>query len=122
VGVAALEGSLTMSLSPETTGLLPELDAQISPEMVDVILAGPLPSLYSLTSASVRLKLSLEGLEPGSYQVTPFIDLLPDEVQVESILPETVLVTILPAPTPTPTLVTPVTVVPSPTPQPTATP
>jgi YbbR domain-containing protein len=54
IGVAALEGSVKMLLTPEVTGLPPELAAEVVPETLDVILSGPLPVLYSLTLASIR--------------------------------------------------------------------
>lgn len=113
IGIAALQGSVTISLVPEMTGLPPELEAQVAPSTLDVILAGPLPVLRSLTPASVRLAVNLSGLEPGTYQVTPVVDLLPEGVQVESILPQSVQVVIGPAPTPTATTSAVVTVLPT---------
>jgi hypothetical protein len=95
------------------TGLPPELEAQVAPPTVDVILAGPLPVLRSLTPAGIRMALNLSGLTPGTYQVTPVIDLLPDGVRVESILPQSVQVVIGPAPSPTATSSAVVTILPT---------
>jgi YbbR domain-containing protein len=122
IGIAAQMGSLKISLAPEITGLPPEFAAEVAPEMVDVILGGPLPILRSLTPASVRLTLDLTGLEPGAYQVTPIVDLLPEGVIVESVLPENVQVLVGLAPTPTATSSAVLTVVPTPTDTPTLTP
>lgn len=125
IGVAALEGNLTMTLVPEIVGLPLDLSVELSPEMVDVIFTGPLPVLYNLTPASVRVALDLTGLEPGGYQLTPVVDLLPEGVQVVSILPEAVEVMVSVAPTATPTGITTPTHTPTPTmtatPTPTAT-
>jgi YbbR domain-containing protein len=122
IGVAALEGNIKMTLIPEVTGLPPDLAAEVVPETLDLTLSGPLPVLYTLTPASIRVTLDLGGQPPGVYQVTPVVDLLPDNVQVDSILPQVVQVTVGPVPTSTATSNVPVTVIPSPTPAPTAAP
>jgi hypothetical protein len=49
----------------------------------------------------LRVSGNVSGLEPGVYQVEPVVDLLPSQVQVASMLPEQVEVTIGPAPTAT---------------------
>lgn len=103
IGVAAIEGSLTVSLPIEAQGLPPEQMAHISPSVVDVIVTGPLPVLDTLTPASFRAVVQLNGMGEGTYPVQPMVDLVPAQVQVQSILPETVEVTISPAPTATPT-------------------
>ncbi len=104
VGIAAIESSLTLSaMRVEVTGLAPGQAARISPETVDVILSGPLPLLDSLTKDDVRVVVELSGEELGTYQRVPRVELKIKELRVESILPGTVEVTIIPAPTPTPT-------------------
>jgi YbbR domain-containing protein len=118
IGIAALQGSVTATLTPEITGLPPELSAQVAPSTVDAILTGPLPVLRSLTPASIRMILNLSGLEPGTYQVTPVVDLLPAGVLVESMLPQGVQVIIGPALTPTATSSAVVTILPTPSPAP----
>lgn len=107
VGVAAIEGSLTVSLPIEVLGLPPSLAAEISPATIDVIVAGPLPILDTLTPASFRAVVDLSGHEPGTYQLTPVVDLVPEQIQIQDILPETVEVTVHDAPTATPTTPTP---------------
>jgi YbbR domain-containing protein len=103
ISVAAIEGSLTISVPVENLGLPPNLTAAISPPTVDVIVSGPLPVLDTLSPASFRAVVDLTGLEAGTYQLDPKMDLVPDQVSVQSFLPETVEVTISTAPTPTPT-------------------
>jgi YbbR domain-containing protein len=116
ISVAAIEGSLTLTLPIQIIGLTPDLQANISPATVDVIVAGPLKVLDGLTPASFRAVLDLTGLPPGVYQRSPVIDLVPDQVRVQTTLPETVEVTIILAPTPTPTVTIPITLQPSLTP------
>lgn len=102
VNVAAIEGSLTLSVPVEVIGLLPESQAVISPEMVDVIVAGPLNVLDTLTPGDFQVVLDLSGLPPGVYQRTPVVASAPAQVRVQTTLPETVEATISLAPTLTP--------------------
>ncbi len=103
IGVAAIEGSLTMTLPVEILGLAPGLQAVVSPVSLDVIISGPLPVLDTLSQSSFRIVVDLTGLELGTHQVKPVIDLAPDKVSVQTLLPDTIEVNILPAPTATPT-------------------
>jgi len=103
LSIAALEGSLPISLPIEVVGLSPEDQAIVSPEMVDLLLVGPLPILNNLNPASIRISVNVSNLEHGIYQLAPVVDLLPNQIEVASILPEVVEVVIGPAPTPTTT-------------------
>jgi YbbR domain-containing protein len=116
VSIAAIEGSLTMSLPVTPIGLLPIHAALIEPPTVDVILSGPVPVLDTLDSSDLRVIVDLTDLEPGLYLVTPTVDILPDRIFVETILPSTVQVEIIIAPTATPTLIAELTPVATPTP------
>ncbi len=103
LSIAAQEGTLPISLPIEAIGLPPDMEASFIPESVDLLLAGPLPILNNLKPAEIRLVANLNGMEPGVYQVTPIVDLLPSQVRVIFIQPETVAATIIRPPTPTPT-------------------
>lgn len=103
LSIAALEGSLPITLPIEVIGLPPELEAIVAPDVVELLLTGPLIILNNLKPVEIRVSVNLTGFELGSYQVAPVADLLPNEVQVASILPENVGVTIQVASTPTPT-------------------
>ncbi len=124
IDIAPIEGNLKLTIPVEVLGLSPEFAAQISPPVIDIIVFGPLPVLDGLTSASFRAVVDLTNLTTGTYLLTPELDLVPTEVQVEGMVPESVAVTIIIAPTPTATpLVTstprpPATVSPTPTRQP----
>jgi YbbR domain-containing protein len=101
VGIAAIEGNLVMNLPVEVIGLNPELAAVVSPESVDVILFGPLPVLEVLDPENIRVVVDVTGLEEGTWQLIPLVDILPDEVQVDGINPSLVEVVLGPVPTPT---------------------
>jgi YbbR domain-containing protein len=103
VSIAAIEGSLKMSLPMIPVGLLPIQAAVISPETVDVILSGPVPILDTMTPDDVRAIVDVADLELGIYQLEPQVEVIPDRVIVESVVPSTVEVEIIIAPTPTPT-------------------
>jgi hypothetical protein len=102
LSIAAREGTLPITLPIEFVGLTPEMQAASSPETVDLVLAGPLPILNNLRPVEIRVIANLSGLEPGVHQVAPMVDLLPNQVKVVSMLPETMVITISPAPTATP--------------------
>jgi YbbR domain-containing protein len=103
VSIAAIEGSLTMSLPVTPLGLLPIHAALVSPETIDVILSGPVPILDTLSPDDVRVVVDVSDLDLGIYQLEPQVDIIPDRVEVETLLPSTVSVEIIIAPTPTPT-------------------
>ena len=102
VSVAAIEGSLTLSVPVEAINLSPELQAVISPATVDVIVSGPLNVLDQLSPANFRVIVDLADLPPGVYQRQVVVDLQPTTVRVQTTLPESVEVTIGPASTVTP--------------------
>ena len=104
VGITAIESNLTLSnLGIETVGLPPNLAAKFSPPGVDVILSGPLPLLDRLSIVDVHVIADLTDKPPGTYQVTPTVQLDVAELRVVSIMPGTIEVSISIAPTPTAT-------------------
>jgi YbbR domain-containing protein len=101
--ISAIESSLTLSGEQvEITGLPGNLSAQISPITVDVIISGPLPLLNTLTHQDVRIIVDVTGLGEGAHQLTPTVQVLISNLQVESVLPETVEVVLSSNPSPTP--------------------
>lgn len=104
VGITAIVSNLNINnLAVEATGLSTGLKAVFSPANVDIILSGPLPLLDTLTGSNVQVVADLTGLTPGTYQVTPTVQLSTSDLRVVSILPASLEVTITVAPTPTPT-------------------
>jgi YbbR domain-containing protein len=99
VGVAAILGSLTITDVPvEIVGLTNGLQATISPESVAVILSGPLPVLDLLTAQDVRVLVDVTGMTIGTYQIVPEVVFQSADLNVDSILPGSVEVTITRAP------------------------
>jgi len=104
VGVAAIEDSIRITRNVEVIGILPGLNATVSPETVEVIIFGPIPELDSLTEVDVRVVIDLSELETGVYRLKPDVIILPDQIRLQAISPETIEVTITEAEmTPTPT-------------------
>lgn len=103
VGIDTIEGSLSLNdIVINVVGLAPDMEAVISPERLDVILTGPLPLLDKLTPGDVRFYVDLTGLPPGTHQVVPQAEIFITDIEVQSLNPATVEVTIRPAESPTP--------------------
>jgi YbbR domain-containing protein len=103
VGVATIEGSITLSyIKVEVSGLPEGLVGKVSPETVDVIVSGPVPILDTLRPENLRVIVDMKDTKVGTYQRTPKVELAVGEVRVDSILPGTVEVTVSLAPSPTP--------------------
>ncbi len=93
--IAAIESSLTLSRIPiQIEGLADGFTAIASPEMVDVILSGPLPLLDLLNTALVQVTIDLNGMLPGTYQITPNVLVDSEEIKIKSVLPATIEVVI----------------------------
>jgi len=106
VGVAAIEGSITLeNMALNAIGLAKGYDYEFSPATVDLILSGPLPILDKLTTSDIRILVDLQGLEEGVYQRIPQVVIAQEDIRVQSMLPGSleVKITILPTPTVTPT-------------------
>ncbi len=102
--VEAILGSLTVSEKPlEVTNLDPALSATLSSLTVDVIVSGPLNALDALSATDLRVVVDVDGLGIGTHQITPTVEILIDDIQVESILPESIEVILGAAPLITPT-------------------
>jgi len=102
VSIEAIQSSLTMGITPEIQGMGLGLTATVSPETVEVILSGPLPLLEALEADDVHVILNLFRLSVGTYQIEPQV-VVPEGVAVQSILPATVQVEVIIAPTSTST-------------------
>jgi YbbR domain-containing protein len=102
VGISPIQTSLTLLNQPiNVIGLSEGLAVQVLPATVDVIISGPLPLLDALTPQDVIVTVDVTGLELGAHQLTPRVDVLVDNVLVESILPGTIEVVLSPPVTPT---------------------
>jgi YbbR domain-containing protein len=100
-GISPIESSVTLAGEKvEIANIGEGFTAQVSPATVDVIVSGPLPLLDTLTRQDVRVTVDLSGMATGTYQITAKVEVLIADVVVESILPNTMEVVIMPASTP----------------------
>ena len=105
--VEPILGSRTVSEKTlEIINLDPGLAAELSSLTVDVIISGPLSALDTLSSTDLRVFVDVDGLGIGTHQLVPSVEILNDEIQFESVLPESIEVILseasLETPTPTP--------------------
>lgn len=100
VSVEAIQSSLTITSTLEVQGLQPGFSVTLSPDVVQVVLSGPLPRLESLGPDDVRIVLDLFGLSEGTHQITPEI-VTPEEITPQSVIPATIQVRIAEGPSPT---------------------
>jgi YbbR domain-containing protein len=116
VKIKAIESSVTTFAPLNPQGLSPDLSARFSPEILDVILSGPIATLNALQD-DVQAFANLFNLAEGTYYITPTVS-VPGGLNIVSVLPSTVQVIIGPYVTPTvtvtPTITSPL---PSPTPK-----
>ncbi|CUS04929.2 conserved protein of unknown function [Candidatus Promineifilum breve] len=84
----------TFNRMPDPRGLRAGYEAVVEPEQVRVILFGPLPVLDALAENDVRVILDLFGLEPGTYSIVPDVDVPDRGIEIRSVLPSAVTVTI----------------------------
>jgi YbbR domain-containing protein len=102
VGISPIQTSITLLNQPiNVIGLADGLSIQTFPGTVDVIVSGPLPLLDALTPQDVIVSVDVKDLGLGTYQLTPTVKVLVDNVLVESILPGTIEVVLSPPVTPT---------------------
>lgn len=103
VTIEPILSSITLSRQVEIVGLAPGSYAQAAPDVVSVILDGPLPVLESLAPEDVRVVLDLLGRPVGIHQIEPEIIVLPQGVTVRTLLPDSIEVTVSRTPFATPT-------------------
>ena len=102
VGVSPIQTSLTLlDQVINVDGLSAGRAAQVSLQTVDVIISGPLPVLDALTPQDIIVTVDVTDLDVGTYQLPVTVEVLVDNVVVESILPGTVEVVISIPGTPT---------------------
>jgi YbbR domain-containing protein len=96
--------TLTFPWKPVILGPDPGLSATLSVETFNVSMIGPLALIDSFNpETDLSLTVNLFGMEAGAHEVVPVATSNIVGVEVESILPATVLVEIYPVPTATPT-------------------
>lgn len=96
VRIEPQQGARTVSRKPVVLGITETLTVQISPPMVDIVLAGPQPTLNTLTQDDVRVEVDGTGLGVGVHQLTPKV-VVPEGITVQSVLPSTVQIEVVEA-------------------------
>jgi YbbR domain-containing protein len=103
VTIEPILSSITLTRQVEIVGLEDTRFALASPQMVSVILDGPLPVLERLQPDDVRVVADLLGLGLGEHTVEPEVIVLPQGVSVRRVIPGSLEVTISSTPLVTPT-------------------
>jgi YbbR domain-containing protein len=103
VSISPVEGTITVNRLVEIRGLTDGLFAALSPDAVEIILNGPLPTLNSLQLEDVRVIVDLLDLDVGVHQIPALIIIAPTDVENEPVFPSTIEITISADPPPTPT-------------------
>lgn len=93
VSVEAIQSSLTITSTPEVQGLEPGYTVTLSPDVVQVVLNGPLPRLDSLGPDDVRIVLDVFDLPIGTHQIEPEV-IAPEAITAQSVIPATIQVRI----------------------------
>jgi YbbR domain-containing protein len=95
IGIQPLRGTRTVKRVPVLIGMSSVYSSTVSPDTVDILLNGPLPSLNTLTDNDVIVELDATGLSAGVHQLTPSVR-VPEGITAQSVLPATVQVELTP--------------------------
>ncbi|MCW5878966.1 MAG: hypothetical protein KIS80_08900 [Anaerolineales bacterium] len=94
VGVSPIETSTLLNLQVEVAGLASGLQAALSPQTVSVVVSGPLTTLQNLQAGDIRIFVDLTGLQAGTHVLVPEVEVLPRDVEIVSVSPSQIEVTI----------------------------
>ena len=115
INLTAIDGTASFVVGVMIADVADGLIPSVSTASMQVVLVGSAERLAALEIGDIRAEVSMAGRTVGTHEVRPVI-LSPVDTELQSVAPETVVVTleaeIIPEDTPTPT----------PTPRPTATP
>ena len=95
IGIDPIESSISFTNIPVQVQELGQgLQAEVSPENVDVYLSGPLDLLDQLDRSMITVIIDLSGRGVGTYQLAPEVLLENENIDVDAILPSTIEVII----------------------------
>lgn len=95
IGIDPIQSSIGFTNIPiQLEGLEEGLEAEISPENVDIFLSGPLPLLDELDQDTILVLINLSDRGLGTYQLAPEVRLEDDQITVDAVLPSSIEVTI----------------------------
>jgi YbbR domain-containing protein len=69
----------------EITGVPDGHVARLAPSEVTVLLTGPQPQLEPLQARDIHVSIDLNGLQAGSYTLTPVVTISQGEIPIESV-------------------------------------
>ncbi len=92
VGIEPIMSTDTRRQEVEVLGLDEDLEVQLDPDDVGVVLYGPLPALGSLVSNDVRVTIDLIGRDAGQYSIEPEVDIPDRGIEVRSVEPSAISV------------------------------
>jgi len=95
IKIEPIQGARTITRKVEVTGVPSNREVVLSPDVVDVVLAGSLPTLNSLKPEDVHIVIDLrevKDLKPGVVQVTPKVTGLPEGITAQGTQPAAVQV------------------------------
>jgi hypothetical protein len=92
VGIEPIMSTDTRRQEVEVLGLDEDLEAQLDPDHVGVVLFGPLPALGSLVANDVRVTVDLIGRNAGQYSIEPEVDIPDRGIEVRSVEPSAISV------------------------------
>lgn len=92
IGIEPILSTDTRRREVEILGLDEELEADLTPDQVGVVLFGPLPVLDSLVPEDVRVTIDLFDLDSGRYSIEPQVDVPDRGIQVRSVQPSAISV------------------------------
>jgi YbbR domain-containing protein len=117
VKVEVLTTTWQLAVAPTVEGVADNLSAVVSPNQLQLTLAGTFAQLQSLSPSDIRAIVNVQGRAAGTYSLRPQI-VLPQGIKLDRLAPDEVTVTLIaPTPVPTPTA-TPLPPSSTPTPQP----
>ena len=95
VSIAAVAGSLRLSVPVEAVNVPEGLEVLFDTPSVSVLLRGPLPALGALDGTDVTATVDLDGLAAGTVSVAVIVS-APAEVVVDAVQPSSASVTLVP--------------------------
>ncbi|MCC6905701.1 MAG: hypothetical protein IT326_07650 [Anaerolineae bacterium] len=96
ISISAQQGGRSIVVPVTVIGLANGLEATVTPGEVEVFLSGPIPVLDELSTTDVIIRANVRDLAIGSYQVPVLGTIAREQIVLESLLPATVEVQILP--------------------------
>ncbi len=90
VGIAAIESSVALNnIQVEVIGLGEGLAAQVSPQVVSLLISGPATVLEKISVLNVKVKVDLTGVGVGTWQKAPIVEIGQEGAALQSVVPNT---------------------------------